>query len=398
MKGFGALFAAVAPAALGKVYFLEEFKDDSWRDRWVDSEWKKDAGSQGSFALNAGKYHNDPSVDQGLKTQDDARHFTTSATFEPFSNEGKTLVIQYQMKHEQDIECGGGYIKIGAQPDDQKKFGDPTPYYIMFGPDQCGYSAKRTHLIFSYKGKNLLRKTDLPWESDKLSHLFRLVLNADNTYEVFIDGESKGKGNLKEDWDFLPPKKVNDPNEKKPDDWVDEKKIDDPEDKKPDDWVEEKRIVDKDAKKPDDWDDEEDGEWEPPMIDNPDFKGEWKARRIDNPAYKGEWVHPQIDNPDYKDDNELYKYDNIGFVGIDLWQVKGGTIFDNFIITDDVKEADELADRTWKKLVAAEKEKKAAEDEAERKRKEEEEKKRKEAEKDEDDDDIDAAVADDEEM
>ena len=36
-----------------------------------------------------------------------------------------------------------------------------------------------------------------------------------------------------------------------------------------------------------DWDDEMDGEWEPPMIDNPDYKGEWKPRQIDNPDYKG---------------------------------------------------------------------------------------------------------------
>lgn len=27
-----------------------------------------------------------------------------------------------------------------------------------------------------------------------------------------------------------------------------------------------------------------DGEWEPPQIDNPDFKGEWKPKQIDNPG------------------------------------------------------------------------------------------------------------------
>ena len=32
-------------------------------------------------------------------------------------------------------------------------------------------------------------------------------------------------------------------------------------------------IADPDATKPDDWDDDMDGEWEPPMVDNPDFKG-----------------------------------------------------------------------------------------------------------------------------
>ena len=58
-------------------------------------------------------------------------------------------------------------------------------------------------------------------------------------------------------------------------------------DKKPENWVEEKRIVDEKAKKPDDWDDEEDGEWEAPMIDNPEYKGEWTVKRISNPAYKG---------------------------------------------------------------------------------------------------------------
>lgn len=38
-----------------------------------------------------------------------------------------------------------------------------------------------------------------------------------------------------------------------------------------------------------------DGEWEPPQIDNPDYKGEWKPKQIDNPNYKGVWKHPEID-------------------------------------------------------------------------------------------------------
>merc|ERR1712013_757735 len=63
--------------------------------------------------------------------------------------------------------------------------------------------------------------------------------------------------------------------------------------------------------KPEDWDDEMDGEWEPPMIDNPEYKGEWKPRQIDNPDYKGAWVHPEIDNPDYNpaDAEGIAKYE-----------------------------------------------------------------------------------------
>ncbi len=51
------------------------------------------------------------------------------------------------------------------------------------------------------------------------------------------------------------------------------------------------------------------------------FKGEWKPRQIDNPANKGKWVHPEIDNPEYTADNEIYKYDSFGVIGLDLWQV-----------------------------------------------------------------------------
>merc|ERR1712066_512459 len=260
-----------------------------------------------------------------------------SASFDSFSNEGKDLIIQYQAKYEKDVECGGGYLKIGPKMDDPTTFGDPTPYNVMFGPDKCGYT-KRTHLIFNYKGKNVLKKSDLSYkqEGEGTSHVYRMTLKPDNTVRVDIDEEKIYDGSLKEDWEILKPKEISDPDDKKPDGWVDDSMIDDPETKKPDDWVEEKRIVDSEAKKPDDWDDEEDGEWEAPMKDNPDYKGEWIAKRISNPAYKGFWEAKKIANPEYEDDDKIYSYEDFGFIGFDLWQVKGGTIFDNIIITDDV--------------------------------------------------------------
>merc|ERR1712072_1305597 len=165
----------------------------------------------------------------------------------------------------------------------------------MFGPDKCGYT-KRTHLIFQYKGKNVLKKTDLDYkqENEGTSHLYTLIVKPDNTVRVEIDEEKVYEGSLKEDWEMLAPKEISDPDDKKPDDWVESSMMDDPDDKKPDGWVEEKRIVDAAAKKPDDWDDEEDGEWE--------------AKKIDN--------------PEYEDDNTVYKYADFGFIGFDLWQVK----------------------------------------------------------------------------
>merc|ERR1712224_482354 len=151
---------------------------------------------------------------------------------------------------------------------------------------------------------------------------------------------------IKEDWEVLKPKE-----------------IPDPEDKKPEDWVEEKRIVDEEAKKPDDWDDEEDGEWEAPMKDNPAYKGDWSVKRITNPAYKGFWEAKKIANPEYVDDDKVYSYADFGFLGFDLWQVKGGSIFDNVIVCDDVAEADEFA-KKWKALNEVEKAELAKEKEA----------------------------------
>merc|ERR1712072_1410308 len=123
------------------------------------------------------------------------------------------------------------------------------------------------------------------------------------------------------------------------------------------------RIVDEEAKKPDDWDDEEDGEWEAPMKDNPAYKGDWYVKKISNPAYKGIWEAKKIANPEYVDDDKIYSYADFGFVGLDLWQVKGGTIFANVIVCDDVAEADEFA-KKWKATSEVEKAKKKEEDDA----------------------------------
>merc|ERR1712159_836543 len=233
--------------------------------------------------------------------------------------------------------------------------GGETPYNVMFGPDICGMT-KRTHLIFNYKEKNLLKDKDMRTESDELTHVYTLVVKPDNTFEVQIDGSKVEDGKLADGWKFLEPKEIDDPEDKKPADWVDEAEMDDPEDKKPDDY-----------------DDESDGEWEAPQVDNPEYKGEWKAKRIKNPEYKGVWAPKKIANPAYVDDQTIGQYESFAWVGIDVWQVKAGTIFDNLLITDDVEAAKAAADKIktfqdgekkQKEEKDAEKAKKAEEDRA----------------------------------
>jgi calreticulin len=278
---------------------------------------------------------------------------------EAFSNTDKELVLQLSVKHEQDLDCGGAYVKLTGDMD-QTAFGGDTPYQIMFGPDICGPSNRKTHVIFNYppKDDNLLVKNEVRTETDRLSHLYSLVVKPDGTYEVFIDLKSVRSGSLAEDWDFLEPKEIKDPAVSKPADWVDAKKIPDPEDVKPEGYDDvPAQIPDPDATMPDDWDEEEDGEYEPPSIPNPDYMGEWKPKMIENPEYKGEWEHPVIPNPDFKEDPELYqRCKDCTHIGFELWQVKSGTIFDDILVTDSWAEAKEIAEKDWVSKAAAEKE------------------------------------------
>jgi len=88
-------------------------------------------------------------------------------------------------------------------------------------------------------------------------------------------------------------------------------------------------------------------------------------------------VHPKIDNPDYIDDNEIYAFPDLSYIGLEIWQVKAGTIFDHILVTDDIAEAEKAVAITDK---AREAEKKASEkEEADKRAKEDEERKAKAA-------------------
>ena len=177
---------------------------------------------------------------------------------------------------------------------------------------------------------------------------------ANGTYELLIDMNEEQSGVVLDDWPFLPPKQIKDKRHRKPKDWVDEATILTGRHKPL--WWDDvpKRIPDPEAVEPDDWDDAVDGEWAAPTIDNPEYKGAWKPKRVKNPAFKGKWGQPMKDNPDYFTDDDAGIYDDFGVVGIELWQVTAGTIFDNIFIGDDVDEARAHAEDTWHRWWPAE--------------------------------------------
>lgn len=333
-----------------EIFFHEEFNS---LEGWVQSEHKSDYGT---VKLSAGSVHVDAKKEQGLQLAEDAKFYAISKKLPTaVDNEGKNLVISFSVKNDQKLECGGAYLKFFSELD-QKDFNGESAYWLMFGPDTCG-ATNRVHIILSHDGENHLWKGSTRPTKDQATHVYTLAIAANNSYQLYMDGEYKTGGSLEKDWDIVAPETIPDPDEQKPADWVDDDMMDDPTDTKPADWDDEPAtIVDADAIKPEDWDDEEDGEWEAPVVPNPAYKGEWTPRQIPNPAYKGVWAAQQIANPKYKPEPDLYHAPApLQYVGIDVWQVQGGSIFDNIVIGDDLQEVLAVVKSTYGAMAAKEK-------------------------------------------
>ncbi|EHY54777.1 hypothetical protein HRR83_004095 [Exophiala dermatitidis] len=378
-----------------KAPFLEQFTDD-WDTRWTPSHAKKlDSKSDEDWAYVGEWSVEEPTVfpgiagDKALVVKNAAAHHAISAKFpEVIDNKGKTLVVQYEVKLQNGLECGGAYMKLLRENKElhAEEFSNASPYVIMFGPDKCG-STNKVHFIFQHKNPKTGEYEEKHLKSppqakiSKLTTLYTLIVKPDNTFELLIDNKSAKNGSLLEDFSpaVNPPKEIDDPNDKKPEDWVDLARIPDPDAKKPDDWDEDQpfEIVDEDAEKPDDWledepatipdpeaekpedwDDEEDGDWippqvpnpkceeasgcgkwEPPMKRNPLYKGKWTAPYIDNPEYKGPWAPRKIHNPDYFEDKTPSNFEPMGAIGFEIWTMQSDITFDNIYIGHSVEDA-----------------------------------------------------------
>jgi len=405
--------------------FVEQFSDD-WSERWTPSEATKKTPVGGETFSYVGKWEVEDAAisviegDKGLVAKSKAAHHAISA---PFSNafdfKNKPLVVQYEVKYQKGGNCGGGYVKLledGFQTSG-KEFSDTTPWVVMFGPDLTCPGTK-VHFIFRHKNPKTgeveekhLTAPPRPTIA-KLTMLYTLIVNPDNTFEILVNGESTTTGSLLEDFDpaVNPPKEIDDPEDKKPEDWVEQAKIPDPSAKKPADWDEDApyeivdedavkpegwlddeslTVSDPDATKPEEWDDQEDGEWIAPTVPNhkcvdapgcgewkrpfkanPDYKGKWYAPQIDNPAYKGVWAPRKIPNPGYFEDKAPVKsLAKIGGIGIELWTMTEDILFDNIYVGHSAEDAKKLATETFeiKKPLEVAADKPLADDEEEEK-------------------------------
>jgi calnexin len=403
---------AVTISAAGvrdRLFFVETFDSDPFVSRrWVKSTFPKyvdsDANSTEYPAIRVG-----PSTaaakglehDNALRFTKEKKHYGIAAKFpKPLTfgaDKGhKELVIQYEVKLEETLNCGGAYIKLLRDtPDlDVANLNGDTPYTIMFGPDKCG-TVNKVHFILQHQNpltgawEEKHSNETAAQKGDKKTHLYTLNIKSDNSYEVYVDKKLSKHGNLLTHMkpSINPPKEIDDPTDAKPADWADEAMMDDPTAVKPDDWDENapKEIEDEKAKKPEgwldegpekvpdpkavkpvDWDDEEDGVWEAPLIanpacekigcgewkrpkiKNPNYKGKWKRPKVANPAYKGPWKARQLPNPDYFEDaSPAQNVAPMGALAIEVWTINAGIVFDNFAIAHSLADAFAFADETF---------------------------------------------------
>ncbi|UZJ52054.1 hypothetical protein CBS101457_001374 [Exobasidium rhododendri] len=395
--------------------FLEQFTPD-WESRWTPSSATKEQTGGEVFSY-VGKWSvEEPTVfpgligDAGLVAKSKAAQHAISAPFakavdaKAAALEGKPLVIQYEVKLQNSLSCGGAYMKLlteGADGIQAKEFSDKTPYTIMFGPDKCG-STNKVHFIFRHTNpvSGEIEEKHVKYapyaKISKLSTLYTLIVRPDNTFDIMINNDSKKNGTLLETFEpaVNPEKEIDDPEDKKPADWVETARIPDESAVKPNDWDEDASaeipdaaaimpegwletepltVSDPEAVKPEEWEDEEDGEWiaptvpnpkcseapgcgpwTRPTIRNPEYKGKWSAPLIDNPAYKGEWAPKKIANPSYFEDKNPNYFSKIAGIGFEIWTMDEDILFDNIYVGHSIEDARQLARETFEEKLAIE--------------------------------------------
>lgn len=322
-------------------FFVETFDSgDVFKSgRWIKSSEKDYADQQ--ILIRPSK----PSIvgfeeDNGLSLASEMKRYGVSAPFAaPLIPAEGNIVIQYELKLEESLSCGGAYVKLLRRSKKGNNIfqalNSNTPYSIMFGPDRCGNNNK-VHFIIQYQNPVSKKWSEhhfngsIPMKGDRKIHLYTLSITQNNAFTIYIDKIVSQTGHLLRNMDppINPPSEIDDPEDKKPSTWEDNPEIDDPTAQKPEDWDENApqyipdlsatkpegwldnaplMIPDPSLPKPADWDDEEDGYWEAPSIPNPECDivgcGEWKRPMMPNPDYKGVWKPPKIPNPAYKGKN-----------------------------------------------------------------------------------------------
>ena len=323
-------------------------------------------------------------------------------------SETDTLVVQYEIKLDNSLTCGGAFIKLMSgfmNVEALKHYAPDTEgVELVFGPDYCApeingvqFAINKVDKITHESKLRYLQEMPLSKLTDtSQSHLYTLIIDESaQSFQILIDGktvmvrehiEDKKKVNFEPP--ITPPLMIPDVSVAKPHDWDDRIRIPDPEAVKlsdrderdplmiphpdgtePPEWNSSisEYILDPNAQKPSWWKELEHGEWIPPMIKNPlctaergcgqqiagliknsKYKGPGELNEIINPNYMGEWHPPEIENPLYYEEQHPLRIENvISGVILEFWSGSPNMLITNIYVGKNVTEAEIIGNKTW---------------------------------------------------
>lgn len=384
------------PNQVSPTSFFEQFLYSSLNQ----SPWTLASDSKqytGQWAIESPSMYPGFANDLGLVMKTPSSFHAISYRFNnTFKTVNDTLVLQYEVKTQNGLTCGGAYIKLLTENFNSSTFDNTTSFQLMFGPDKCGAN-DNVHLILNklnpitkqQEPKHLV--LPLMTRSTPLSTLYTLILLPDGSYEIRINGNVVLAGNFVHQPHLLnpplfPPQEIIDELDFKPSDWDDleyvadesvSKPVDyditygssyipDPSVVKPQGWLEDEPnyIHNPLAEQPTEWDEDEDGKWWPPIIKNPKCLvgcGKWQAPLIPNQNYKGPWIQPvkknpnfqgeweprRIPNPHFYNDSYPHNFEPIGGLGFELWTIENDILFDNIYLGHSIAEAESIGNVTF---------------------------------------------------
>lgn len=332
------MFFVFSSFSVSTIYFWETFDSDAWKSRWIVGQKPKRGPPLGDFDVSAGSLYIDKKQQRGLIAIDDDSMYIISARFDkPFNTSGRDLIFQYMVKNEGKIGTGSTKLKLFGNNFRPNTYNPKSFYEISFGQDFHDWDRHHVEFKIMRNRSEYISTKPLITFHDQLTHLYTLIIFANQTYQIRMDNWVDREATLEEDFNYCNPQFVEDPFDEKPKDWVDQAEIDDPNDLPPEEWRDIPRLIpNPNAKKPALWNDETDGVWERPLVPNPEFLIDWKPKRIKNPAFKGDWKPRIIENPEYNPDPKFGKPEKLMYVGMDNYIDKAATIWDNILVTDDM--------------------------------------------------------------
>ncbi len=137
-------------------------------------------------------------TNEGLVTADNNRLYGISAKLNPFSNYGNILSIEYTTTFSQSQTCSGNFLLLFSNDIDQNNLG---PFYVSFGANVCNGSPFNLQIQFLNSGQYYTNRNSISGQFALNTPItYKLVINPDSTYYVFINSGLAVSGSLKTDF------------------------------------------------------------------------------------------------------------------------------------------------------------------------------------------------------